>query len=82
MPKEKPFNYIRACLIVISGGAIGNFIDRFINGFVVDFLYFKPFNFPVFNIADIFIVCGTISLGYIIMFHIKEETKDSKKEEI
>lgn len=47
-------------LILIFSGAIGNFIDRVKNRFVVDFIYFKPIDFPVFNFADICITCGVI----------------------
>ena len=47
-------------LILIFSGALGNFIDRVINKYVVDFIYFKPINFPVFNLADIYITCGAI----------------------
>lgn len=47
-------------LILIFSGAVGNFIDRIRNKFVVDFIYFKPIDFPVFNFADICITCGVI----------------------
>ena len=47
-------------LILIFSGAVGNFIDRVNNKFVVDFIYFKPIDFPVFNFADICITCGVI----------------------
>ena len=47
-------------LILIFSGAVGNFIDRVKNRFVVDFIYFKPIDFPVFNFADICITCGVI----------------------
>lgn len=47
-------------LLLIFSGAIGNFIDRVKNQFVVDFIYFKPIDFPVFNFADICITCGCI----------------------
>lgn len=63
--------YIRLALAMLIGGAIGNFIDRFRVGYVVDFLSFKLFksyDFPVFNIADIFIVIGTILLSILILF--------------
>lgn len=45
---------------ILTGGIIGNLIDRIIHGFVIDYLDFKIFNyyFPVFNLADIMIVIG------------------------
>ena len=54
---------MRLGLGLLLGGAIGNFIDRIRFGYVVDFINVRLFNsydFPVFNIADISIVCGTI----------------------
>ncbi|KYC40051.1 signal peptidase II [Scytonema hofmannii PCC 7110] len=47
---------------LILGGAIGNGIDRFILGYVVDFLDFRLINFPVFNLADVFINTGIACL--------------------
>ncbi|MCA1994618.1 MAG: signal peptidase II, partial [Coleofasciculus sp. S288] len=46
----------------ILGGALGNGIDRFLAGYVVDFLDFRLINFPVFNLADVFINVGIICL--------------------
>lgn len=46
----------------ILGGALGNGIDRFVAGSVVDFLDFRLINFPVFNLADVFINVGIICL--------------------
>jgi signal peptidase II len=46
----------------ILGGALGNGIDRFINGKVVDFLDFRLIQFPVFNLADVFINVGIVCL--------------------
>ncbi len=47
---------------LILGGAMGNGIDRFALGYVVDFLDFRLINFPVFNLADVFINIGIICL--------------------
>jgi signal peptidase II len=46
----------------ILAGALGNGIDRFLFGYVVDFLDFRLIQFPVFNLADIFINVGIIFL--------------------
>lgn len=46
----------------VLGGALGNGIDRFVAGEVVDFLDFRLIRFPVFNLADIFINVGIICL--------------------
>jgi signal peptidase II len=47
---------------LILGGAIGNGIDRFFLGYVIDFLDFRLINFAVFNIADSFISIGIVCL--------------------
>lgn len=52
-----------AFMLVIAGGT-GNFIDRVTRGFVVDYIYVLPFNFPVFNFADI---CVVIGVGLLIL---------------
>lgn len=59
-------------MALIVGGAIGNLIDRWRYGFVVDFFDLRWW--PVFNIADIGIVCGSIFL--VIYLFLKEEGKD------
>ena len=46
----------------ILGGALGNGVDRFVAGSVVDFLDFRLIQFPVFNLADVFINVGIVCL--------------------
>ena len=62
-------------LSLISAGAIGNMIDRVARGRVIDFIYFSVIDFPVFNIADIFIVFSCFML-VISLFAVKDD--DSK----
>lgn len=59
-------------LVMLMGGAIGNLIDRIRYGYVVDFISFKlgkGYDFPVFNIADIFIVTGTFLVMVLILLN-------------
>lgn len=73
----KPFE--RWCVAAIYGGGLGNMIDRVRFGYVVDMLDTVFVNFPVFNVADIFITCGSILLfGHLFFFNKafwKEENK-------
>lgn len=54
----------RLALALVLAGAIGNMIDRLLLGYVVDFIHFRSgsFDFPVFNLADTFVVTGGILL--------------------
>ena len=45
---------------LITGGAVGNIIDRISRGFVVDFLDFRLISYPVFNVADCAVVIGAV----------------------
>jgi len=55
--------YLDVFLSLLIAGALGNIVDRFVHGFVVDFI--KVFSFPVFNIADIMIsMSGIIFILY------------------
>lgn len=59
----------------ILSGAIGNGIDRFLFGYVVDFLDFRLINFPVFNLADVFINIGVLLL---LITSFSDTSKSSK----
>lgn len=69
---------LKLSLSFIIGGAIGNLIDRILKGKVVDFLdfYFGNYNFPTFNVADMFIVIGTMILALFVLF-LKEKSSVS-----
>jgi len=55
-------------LAMIIGGGIGNLIDRVRLNYVIDFFDFTLINYPIFNVADCFIVIGTVVLGYLLIF--------------
>lgn len=58
MPRLRQHKLSLTALSLILGGAVGNFIDRLLQGEVVDFLDFRLINFPIFNVADSAIVIG------------------------
>jgi len=55
-------------LAIILGGAVGNLIDRILLGYVVDMFQAVFIDFPVFNVADTAVVCGTILLAVQMLF--------------
>ena len=59
-------------LALIAGGAAGNLFDRLIYFYVVDFVQFEFINFPIFNVADVFINIGVIIL-LVNIFVLKNE---------
>ncbi len=73
LPKTRRFLPLKAAFICIIAGAIGNFIDRLLHGYVVDFIYFKLIDFPVFNVADIFVTCSAAALIYMFAFRYSDE---------
>ena len=75
--RKKQSLFLKISLSLVVGGAIGNFYDRIVFGFVRDFLDFRlPFWRWVFNIADACLVVGAIMLGIYVLFLHKE--KDGK----
>ena len=70
---------LRVALVLILAGAVGNFIDRLRLHFVVDFLSFRFFghDFAVFNLADSFIVVGTILLMIHVFLGDEKDSHDS-----
>lgn len=73
MPGKKKYTPLHLLLVFIAAGALGNMVDRFRFDYVVDFLYFKLINFPIFNAADIYVTCATILLAVLLLFYYKEE---------
>ena len=56
-------------LSLILAGGVGNLIDRLARGFVIDYLDFSAlFGFPIFNLADCFVVVGTVIMMVHILF--------------
>lgn len=73
IPNIKRMRYLDIILIFMAAGAIGNLIDRAAQQYVVDFLYFKLINFPIFNVADIYVTCAAIAFLVLGIFYYKDE---------
>lgn len=84
--KPRRFRPLRFCLVLISAGAIGNLIDRVFRShivgtffermndtFVVDYFYFKLIDFPVFNVADCYVVVGAILMLLLLLTKYRKE---------
>ena len=67
----------RWSLTAVLGGAVGNFVDRLFHGFVVDMFEFEFFHFAIFNVADIFISLGGVSLLIYLLFLYHKEGQDA-----
>lgn len=71
-PYQKMYTKLHITLVFIASGAIGNLIDRIRYDYVVDFLYFSLINFPIFNVADIYVTLSSIYLVILLLFVYKE----------
>ena len=67
---KKGYKWLRVSLIFIISGTLGNFIDRLIFNGVIDFLsfVFGEYYYPIFNLADAFLVVGMIMFVINFLF--------------
>lgn len=77
IPNEKKYGLLRLDFMLIIAGAIGNMIDRICQGYVVDFFYFVPVNFPRFNVADVYVTVAMVLL-IILMLGVYKEEEDTE----
>jgi signal peptidase II len=62
---ERPM--YRSALLLVTAGAIGNYIDRLVRGYVVDFVHIH--HWPVFNVADVYITLGYVLLACVFFLY-------------
>lgn len=75
---ERIDSLTRTMLCMVLAGGVSNLLDRIIRGFVVD--YIAVANFPVFNLADVYIVLGWIILVLLtIKYTFKMQKENCKK---
>lgn len=76
VPNTKRHFPMKPLIIIFIGGSIGNWIDRLRLTYVIDTFYFSLINFPVFNVADSFVVVSTIAFALFVLFYYKDEDFD------
>lgn len=77
--KKKPVRHrlLRISLALITGGGIGNLIDRVLHGYVVDYFDVRLIKFAIFNLADSCVTVGAVIFCAVMVFH---ELRAAKKE--
>ena len=73
LPSGNRYLPLYISMVLLLSGAVGNLIDRAVRGFVVDFFYFSLIDFPIFNVADIYVSVGMVILALLIFFYYKDE---------
>lgn len=73
---KRKYLIVQILLTVLSAGAVGNFIDRMINGYVIDYFYFKWIDFPIFNVADCYVTVSVALLLVMFLFFLNEHEMD------
>ncbi len=68
VPTQKKYYSLNILLVMIAAGAVGNMIDRVRYDYVVDFIYLVCIQFPIFNVADIYVTTATMILVFQILF--------------
>ena len=73
VPDTSRYTILHVLAAAVIAGGVGNMIDRFRQGYVVDFIYFSLIDFPIFNVADIYVVTATILVFVLLLFVYKDE---------
>ncbi|MFR0987403.1 MAG: signal peptidase II, partial [Frisingicoccus sp.] len=73
IPDTKKYRWLHFIAVLVIAGAIGNFIDRLFRHYVVDFIYFELIDFPIFNVADMYVVIAAFLLIFVSVFIYKED---------
>ena len=74
--KYRKYKSLRICIVFLLSGALSNIIDRIRIGSVTDFVYFKWLDFPVFNVADIYVTISMMVMLILLIFSYKGSDLD------
>ena len=73
IPHMSRYFWLRFCAVLVCAGAIGNMIDRIRLNYVIDFFYFSLIDFPIFNVADCYVVVACVLFAILVLFYYKDE---------
>lgn len=73
IPHTMHYFGLRLCAVLVCAGAIGNMIDRIRLNYVVDFFYFSLIDFPIFNVADCYVVIACVLFAILILFYYRDD---------
>ncbi len=73
MPKTKRCIPVLLILTLLIAGSVGNLIDRLHLEYVIDFIYFSLIDFPVFNVADIYVTVSCVMMIILVLFVYKDD---------
>ena len=71
--KNSHYRWLGICVVFITSGAVGNMVDRIRQQYVVDFLYFKLIDFPIFNVADCYVTVATAVMMALFLWYYHDE---------
>lgn len=73
MPNSPKYHHSHLLLVAVAAGAAGNLLDRVRLGYVVDFVYIELINFPIFNVADMYVTFSAALIAVQILFVFEDE---------
>lgn len=82
IPTGRKYRLLSILLLFIAAGGVGNMIDRAVLNSVIDFIYISIINFPIFNVADIYVSVSTVILAIVLIFKISEDDYKELESEV
>lgn len=76
MPVNTRYAPLHVVILLLISGAVGNLIDRMVQNYVVDFLYFKLIDFPIFNVADCYVTISAAAFFVLFVFVYRDKDLD------
>ncbi len=76
---DRRYRLVRFFMCLIAAGAAGNMIDRFRQEYVVDFIYVSCIDFPIFNVADMYVTVSAAAMILLLLFVYREDELSLKK---